>query len=463
MCAWKLSKPAARAVTPKANAALIAESALPSVSRDNYLEHPKVAPLTEEQVAEIRAAAHIQVHGEGCPRPVGSFVQASFPQYLLDELRAAQYKRPTPVQSQAWPVAMMGMDLVGLAETGSGKTLAFALPAIVHVNAQPPSRDGDGPIALVLAPTRELASQIHEECVRFGQPCGVRSVCIYGGVPRTEQIQSLRRAPEMVVATPGRLADLLSMRKTELSHCTYLVLDEADRMLDLGFEPQIRSLLHQMRADRQTLLFSATWPAEVQHLASGLLLPGYITVEVGGALAESGRANPNIQQHVVVCAEDEKLRRLVALLEKRMDGSRVLVFCASKRRCDEITRELRLDGWPALAIHGDKAQEERDWVLHEFKTGAQPLLVATDVAQRGLDIKEVGTVLNYDCPSSGESYVHRIGRTGRAGAAGSAYTLLTSEDARVANEIRRVLRGSGQPVPDELERLAATSRYRAAT
>ena len=146
-----------------------------------------------------------------------------------------------------------------------------------------------------------------------------------------------------------------------------------------------------------------------------------------------------------------------------MDGSRVLVFCASKRRCDEITRELRLDGWPALAIHGDKSQEERDWVLHEFKTGAQPLLVATDVAQRGLDIKEVGTVLNYDCPSSGESYVHRIGRTGRAGAAGSAYTLLTSEDARVANEILRVLRGSGQPVPDELERLAATSRYRAAT
>ena len=418
---WKLGKAKALHAPAVANAATAELDVLPTTSRDYYLEHPKVASLSDAEVEALRAAHSIRIHGGRCPRPVGSFVQAGFPQYLLEALRAAGFERPTAVQRQAWPVAMMGLDLVALAETGSGKTLAFALPSLVHVNAQPLLREGDGPLALVLAPTRELASQIHEEYVRFGQPCGVRTACIYGGVPKAEQVQALRRAPEVVVATPGRLLDLLGSRKTELSRCAYLIVDEADRMLDLGFEPQLRALIGQMRADRQTLLFSATWPAEVQALAGKMLLPGFVTVEVGGALAESGRANPAISQHVLVLPEEAKSRKLTELLEERMDGSRLLVFCGSKRRCDDLTRALRADGWPALALHGDKLQEERDWVLAEFKEGRQPLLVATDVAQRGLDIKDVGTVINYDAPASGEAYVHRIGRTGRAGSAGSAY------------------------------------------
>jgi ATP-dependent RNA helicase DDX5/DBP2 len=178
-------------------------------------------------------------------------------------------------------------------------------------------------------------------------------------------------------------------------------------------------------------------------------------MEVGGALADAGKANSRIDQRVLFCEEEQKLKRLVDLLEEIMDGSKILVFAASKRRCDQLTKELRVDGWPARAIHGDKSQEERDWVLQEFKDGEQPLLIATDVAQRGLDIKEVMYVINYDCPSSSESYVHRIGRTGRAGETGTAYTFVSPCDQRVAGELVKVLRGSDNPVPRELEQLAA--------
>jgi ATP-dependent RNA helicase DDX5/DBP2 len=463
--AWKLqapSKKAAVASTASSSAALVAEENLPVCRRDYYLEHPAVSALTAAQVDARRAALHIKVHGGTVPNPVASFVQASFPQYILDVLAAANFTAPTPIQQQAWPVAMSGRDMVGLAETGSGKTLAYLLPALVHVNAQPIAKPGDGPLALMLAPTRELALQIHEESVRFGHPCGVRSACIVGGLPKGPQVQQLRKAPEVVIATPGRLNDLLAARRTELTHCTYLVLDEADRMLDLGFEPQIRAVLVQMRVDRQSLLFSATWPVEVQALAHRHLLPDAITVEVGGALTSGGRANARIEQRVRVCeSEAAKLPALVNLLEELMDdGVRLLIFCSSKRRCEDLTRALRIDGWPALALHGDKPQEERDWALQEFKEGTNPLLIATDVAQRGLDIKDVRCVVNFDCPASGEAYVHRIGRTGRAGSSGSAFTLLTSEDARVATELIKVLKGASQPVPEELERLAAAAPHK---
>ena len=190
-------------------------------------------------------------------------------------------------------------------------------------------------------------------------------------------------------------------------------------------------------------------------LAESFLASNVLTIEVGGALADAGKANSRIDQRVIFCEEEKKLKRLFELLEEIMDGSKILIFTASKRRCDQLTKELRVDGWPALAIHGDKSQEERDWVLQEFKDGEQPLLIATDVAQRGLDIKEVMYVVNYDCPSSSESYVHRIGRTGRAGEMGTAYTFVSPCDQRIAGELVKVLRGSDNPVPRELEQLAA--------
>ena len=439
---------------------LAANSELRTVRRDYYLEHPRVAALSIAEAEAVRSALDIRVHMSkcvGCPNPVGSFLEAGFPQYML----AVEFAEPTPIQRQAWPIALSGLDLVGLAETGSGKTLAYLLPVLVHVNSQPIAKAGDGPLGLIMAPTRELAGQIYEEAVRFGHPCGVRTACIYGGVQHGPQVQALRKGPDLVVATPGRLCDLLAAKRTELSRCTYLVLDEADRMLDLGFEMQLRKVLMHMRADRQTLLFSATWPSEVQQLAATLLLPDAITVEVGGALARSGRANARIAQRVLVCDEAAKLPTLIGLLEETLDeDARLIVFAGSKKRADDLTRALRIDGWPALCLHGDKTQEEREWVLAQFKEGRQPLLVATDVAQRGLDIKDVRCVINFDCPASGEAYVHRIGRTGRAGSAGSACTLVTSEDARAAVELVRVLKGSEQPVPLELERLAASAPFR---
>ena len=236
--------------------------------------------------------------------------------------------------------------MIGLAETGSGKTLAYLLPALVHVNAQPVLSPGDGPLALVLAPTRELAGQIHEECVRFGHSCGVRTCLVYGGVPKKEQVQQLRKAPEVLIATPGRLLDHLDSKKTTLLRCGYLVLDEADRMLDLGFEPQLRSIVGHARGDRQTLMFSATWPEEVRALSEQFLHPRTLLIEVGSCMVDAGRANDAIVQKVAVCEETDKGPMLISLLEEIMDGSKILIFTASKRRCDALTRELRLDGWP---------------------------------------------------------------------------------------------------------------------
>ena len=304
--AWKFSKPSTSRPPDlygaSSSAAAPNAAQLLAVQRDFYLQHPDVASLTPEQVQALRAQLCITIHGDAarCPNPVGSFVQASFPQYILDALLKVGFSAPTAIQRQGWPVAMRGMDAIGLAETGSGKTLTYLLPAIVHVNAQPVLADGDGPLALVLAPTRELAEQIHEEVVRFGQPCGVKSVCIYGGVSKKDQVQALRRAPEVVVATPGRLGDMLQSKKTVLDKCTYFVLDEADRMLDLGFEPQLRAITKHMRTDRQTLMFSATWPAEVQALAERVHTAGEaVVVEVGGALLEGGKANEMITQKVL--------------------------------------------------------------------------------------------------------------------------------------------------------------------
>jgi len=280
-------------------------------------------------------------------------------------------------------MALSGRDVVGIAETGSGKTIAYCLPAILHINAQPLLAQGDGPIVLILAPTRELAVQIQQECTKFGKSSRIRNTCVYGGVPRGQQIRDLQRGVEIVIATPGRLIDMLESGKTNLKRVTYLVLDEADRMLDMGFEPQIRKIVDQIRPDRQTLMWSATWPKEVQRLAHDYL-KDFIQVNIG---ADGLSANHNISQIVEVISESEKRERLLYHLEKAIaneDGNKTLIFTGTKKTADEIVAFLRRDGYPALGIHGDKAQGERDWVLNEFKTGKAPIMVATDVASRGI-------------------------------------------------------------------------------
>ncbi|PNT70116.1 DEAD-box ATP-dependent RNA helicase 20 isoform X1 [Brachypodium distachyon] len=419
---------------------------LPRFEKNFYVEVPSVAGMTADEVEAYRRRREITVDGHDVPKPVCDFRDVGFPEYVLQEITKAGFVEPTPIQSQGWPMALKGRDLIGIAETGSGKTLAYLLPAIVHVNAQPILAPGDGPIVLVLAPTRELAVQIQQETTKFGASSKIKSTCIYGGVPKGPQVRDLQKGVEIVIATPGRLIDMIESHHTNLRRVTYLVLDEADRMLDMGFEPQIKKIVSQIRPDRQTLYWSATWPKEVEQLARNFLFDPYKVI-IG---SEELKANHAICQYVEILSESQKYNKLVNLLEDIMDGSRILIFMDTKKGCDQITRQLRMDGWPALSIHGDKSQAERDWVLSEFKSGKSPIMTATDVAARGLDVKDVKYVINYDFPGSLEDYVHRIGRTGRAGATGTAYTFFTAANARFAKDLINILVEAGQKVSPEL-------------
>ncbi|XP_073122176.1 DEAD-box ATP-dependent RNA helicase 20 isoform X1 [Henckelia pumila] len=411
-----------------------------------YSESPAVASMSESEVEEYRRRREITVEGKNIPNPVKSFSDVNFPEYVMQEIAKAGFTEPTAIQSQGWPMALKGRDLIGIAETGSGKTLAYLLPAIVHVNAQPFLAPGDGPIVLVLAPTRELAVQIQQEAAKFGASSKIKNTCIYGGVPKGPQVRDLQKGVEIVIATPGRLIDMLESHHTNLRRVTYLVLDEADRMLDMGFEPQIRKIVDQIRPDRQTLYWSATWPKDVEQLARRFLFNPYKVVIGSPDL----KANHAIYQHVEIMSENQKYNKLVKLLEDIMDGSRILIFMDTKKGCDQITRQLRMDGWPALSIHGDKSQAERDWVLSEFRAGKSPIMTATDVAARGLDVKDVKYVINYDFPGSLEDYVHRIGRTGRAGAKGTAYTFFTAANAKFAKDLIKILKEAGQKLSEAL-------------
>jgi ATP-dependent RNA helicase DDX5/DBP2 len=393
----------------------------------------------------------VTVHGTGVPKPIPSFDMAGFPDYILDSIKNAGFEKPSAIQAQGWPVALSGRDLIGIADTGSGKTLAFLLPAVVHINAQPPLQRGEGPIVLVLAPTRELANQIKVEVDKFGSSSHIKNAVVYGGVPKSQQIRALDAGADIVIATPGRLIDLLEMRKTNLRRVTYLVLDEADRMLDMGFEQQLRKILGQIRPGKQVLMWSATWPKEIRSIARDYMVDP-VRIQVGDDDLTTAHT---ITQIIDVCDPYERRKKLSQIMEKvREARSKVLVFADTKRMCDELTRNMREDGWPALSIHGDKSQAERDWVLEEFRSGRSPIMVASDVASRGLDIKDVGFVVNYDFPKGIDDYVHRVGRTGRAGSSGTAYSFFTRDQSRLAGPLIRLLREAKQNVPPELEAMA---------
>lgn len=370
---------------------------LPVFEKNFYQEHPDVAQMSESEVIEFRKENEMTISGHDVPKPIRSFDEAGFPSYVLDEVKQEGFAKPTGIQCQGWPMALSGRDMIGVAATGSGKTLSYCLPGIVHINAQPLLSPGDGPIVLVLAPTRELAVQIQKECSKFGASSRIRNTCVYGGVPKSQQIRDLQRGVEILIATPGRLIDMLEIGKTNLKRVTYLVLDEADRMLDMGFEPQIRKIVDQIRPDRQTLMWSATWPKEVKQLASDYLHDP-IQVQIGSLELS---ASHTITQIVEVLTDFEKRDRLAKHLEtaSQDQDSKIIIFASTKRTCDEITSYLRTEGWPALAIHGDKAQNERDWVLAEFRSGRSPIMVATDVAARG-----IGMLLKFNFFSIGLNF-----------------------------------------------------------
>lgn len=431
-------------------------SSLPKFQKNFYEEHHIVSSRSEEDIQAYLVEKEVVTKGRNVPRPVFSFNEVNFPEVLMAVISQQTWAEPTPIQAQGWPMALSGRDVVGIARTGSGKTIAFLVPAVVHIMHQPPLERGDGPIVLVLVPTRELAQQAADWANQFGSPCNIRHCCIYGGAPKGPQLRDLERGAEICIATPGRLLDILESRKTNLQRCTYLVLDEADRMLDMGFEPQIRKIVDQIRPDRQTLMYSATWPKEVQHLAEDFL-KDYIQVNIGSIQLH---ANHNILQIVDLCTEYEKEYKLQKLLQDISSEKeyKTLIFVETKRKCDDLSRRMKRDGWPVSCIHGDKSQQERDWVLQEFRNGRCPILVATDVASRGLDVEDVKYVINYDYPNSSEDYVHRIGRTARAENTGTSYTFFTHDNMKNARDLINVLQEANQEVPVALLQLAGSAK-----
>lgn len=428
-------------------------------SKDFYEEKSSISGMSQEEVSAYRQALAIRVSGFDVPRPIRQFEDLGFDALLMGAISKQGYEKPTPIQCQALPVALSGRDIIGIAKTGSGKTAAFVFPMIVHILDQEELDKGQGPIGIVCAPTRELAQQIYSETKKFAKAHGIRVSGIFGGMSKFEQFKEVKAGCEIVIATPGRLIDMIKMRALTMLRATYLVLDEADRMFDLGFEPQIRSIVGQIRPDRQTLLFSATMPRRVERLAREILSdPVRITVgEVGGA-------NEDITQVVTVLpADEEKLPWLLNRLPELVDEGDVLVFASTKLKVEEIENWLSEKGFKVAALHGDKDQASRMDVLQKFKAGVYHVLVATDVAARGLDIKSIKSVVNFDTAKDMDSHVHRIGRTGRAGdKEGVAHTLITQREARFAGELVTSLIAAGQTAPVDLIDLAMKdSRFRA--
>ncbi|KAG0223235.1 pre-mRNA processing RNA-helicase [Actinomortierella wolfii] len=425
--------------------------------KDFYLEPPEMQDMTPEEVHSMRLELDgIKIRGADCPKPIRKWTQAGLPSGCLAVIKdKLKYEAPTPIQCQAIPAIMSGRDVIAVAKTGSGKTIAFMLPMLRHIKDQRPLENLEGPIAIIMTPTRELAVQIHKECKNFLKVLGLRAVCAYGGSPIKDQIAELKRGAEIVVCTPGRLIDLLcanSGRVTNLRRTTFLVLDEADRMFDMGFEPQVMKIVNNVRPQRQVVLFSATFPKQMEALARKLLKrPLEITVGARSVVA------PDVTQIIEVREESTKFNRLLEILGRAFNNdseARVLIFVSRQEGADNLLRDLLRRGYSSMSIHGGKDQTDRDGAIEDFKSGVCQILIATSVAARGLDVKKLGIVINYECPNHMEDYVHRVGRTGRAGNKGVAYTFITPEQERFAPDIVKALTNSSVAVPPELQTLA---------
>ena len=433
-----------------------------TISQNLYVPHSATKSLSAKAIAAYRAEVDIVVHADtdaDAFSPLLSFEYlwpstASVPE-IRTYCEGKKFTKPSPIQSQCWPPLLSGRDVIGIAATGSGKTMSFLVPALLKIHAA----NTPGVVQmLVLAPTRELAMQSDVVCRELAQ-CGTkggriaRSVCIYGGVSKGEQKSALRSGVEVVVATPGRLLDLVEERAISLANIRYLVLDEADRMLDEGFLPAIKSIVGNCptaEQGRQTVMFSATWPEEIRRLAASYLKADVVRVVVGG---DELSANHRVTQ-VVECidkfARDRRLGELLTKYHNKQAKNRCLIFVLYKREATTILNLIQSKGYSAGAIHGDMKQEDRTKALEQFKLGNVPLLIATDVAARGLDIPQVEYVLNYSFPLTVEDYVHRIGRTGRGGSTGVSHTFFTDDDKGLAGALVGVLQQANQEVPKEI-------------
>ncbi|KAI9888749.1 MAG: RNA-dependent ATPase [Vezdaea aestivalis] len=406
--------------------------------------------LTEKQIAFIDPTP------QSPPlRPIISF--SHLPAPAQSSIFSA-FTAPTPIQAASWPHLIAGRDIIGVAETGSGKTLAFAVPCLQHITS---SSARSGVKAVVVSPTRELALQIHAQFVQLADPIGLKCVCVYGGVGKDEQRRLLTRA-NVVVATPGRLNDFINDGSADISGAEYVVLDEADRMLDKGFEADIKKILSKTLPSpkRQTLMFTATWPESVRKLAASFM-NNPVRVHIGEGNPQGDlRANTSIKQVVEVMEPFDKEKRLLKLINQHQQGGhendKILIFCLYKKEAKRVCQNLKYKGFSVGEIHGDLGQEQRTESLNAFKQGDVTLLVATDVAARGLDIPAVKLVINNTFPLTVEDYVHRIGRTGRAGSKGLAITFFTEQDKGLSGGLINVLKAANQQVPSELLKFGGT-------
>uniref|UniRef100_U3ISZ0 RNA helicase n=1 Tax=Anas platyrhynchos platyrhynchos TaxID=8840 RepID=U3ISZ0_ANAPP len=365
-----------------------------------------------------------------------------FDEQLMHQIRKSEYTQPTPIQCQGVPVALSGRDMIGIAKTGSGKTAAFIWPMLIHIMDQKELEPGDGPIAVIVCPTRELCQQIHSECKRFGKAYNLRSVAVYGGGSMWEQAKALQEGAEIVVCTPGRLIDHVKKKATNLQRVTYLVFDEADRMFDMGFGIHFLFL--------SALLFSATFRKKIEKLARDILIDPIRVVQ-----GDIGEANEDVTQIVEIFPSGpSKWNWLTRRLVEFTSSGSVLLFVTKKANAEELANNLKQEDHNLGLLHGDMDQSERNKVISEFKKKGIPILVATDVAARGLDIPSIKTVINYDVARDIDTHTHRIGRTGRAGEKGVAYTLLTPKDSNFAGDLVRNLEGANQHVSKELLDLA---------
>ncbi|KAL1637608.1 pre-mRNA processing RNA-helicase [Diplodia intermedia] len=421
-----------------------------------YTEPMELAAMDEDAVSSLRFELDgIKVMGRDIPKPVSAFAQCGLGLRTLDVLRSLDFANPTSIQAQAIPTIMSGRDLVAVAKTGSGKTLAFLLPMFRHIMDQDPLKPLDGPIAVIMAPTRELAAQIAREARPFARALNLRAVVCGGGSPIKDQIAELKKGSEIIIATPGRLIELLganSGRVTNLARVTYVVLDEADRMFDLGFKPQISRILSNVRPKRQTVLFSATFPSLLETIAKEQLNDP-VTVIVG----ERSTVASEVTQVIEVVEEEDKFNRLLGILGdfyETDEDARTLIFVKSQQTADKLLDLLLKKYYSCDSIHGSKDQVDRDSALSDFKKGAIPILIATSVAARGLDVKQLKLVIQYDAPDHLEDYVHRAGRTGRAGNKGTAITFVSPRQGSRAKEIAKAFTYAKLPVPDNLAAIA---------
>jgi len=438
--------------------------------KERHWSEKELTEMSDRDWRIFKEDYNIVTKGGSVPRPIRSWKESNLPGPILETIKKLNYKLPTPIQMQAIPVGLLNRDIIGIAETGSGKTIAFVIPMLVWISKLPkmtPETETEGPYAVVLAPTRELALQIENETSKFSKAMGIRTFAVVGGQPIEEQAFQLRQGCEILIATPGRLNDCLDRRYLVLNQCTYVVLDEADRMIDMGFEPQVNAILDAMpltnlkpedleedtlqkeivngKMYRQTIMFSATLPVGVERLARKFLRRP-VVVSIG----EIGRVVDRIEQRVDFCNEADKRRRLTELLNSEDFEPPIIVFVNQKKGCDVLAKALDKLGFRATTLHGGKTQEQREVAMDYFKTGRYDILVATDVAGRGIDVKGVTMVVNFDMPKSIEDYTHRIGRTGRAGQSGKAVSFVTREDTEVMYDLKQMLIQCGAPVPQEL-------------